>query len=144
MPTPMPIMAAISGEKVGTIRTWREQLQQGHADPEAEQRGDDGQAHGDDRAEGQQHDDDGGEDADALARARCRGRGGTDGLPPSSTWKPRCAAACAVVMTFLTAAVGDVGGVGGELDLGEGDVALSGWAIWWAPAGENGLVTLWT
>ena len=41
-----------------------------NADADAEQRGDDGQAHGDDRAEGDEQDDDGGEDADGLAGAR--------------------------------------------------------------------------
>ena len=66
------------------------------------------------------------------------------GFPPSSTWKPWMRGGLGRRDDLLDGRRGDVGGVGRELDLGEGDVALLGWAIWWAPAAENGLVTLWT
>ena len=69
MPTPSPIMAMISGANTGVVTTWDRQVEHGKADGDTEQRGDDGEAHGHHRSEGQQHDDDGGEDADPLTRA---------------------------------------------------------------------------
>ena len=51
-----------------------QQVEHGEGDGDAEQGGDDGQAHGHHRAEGQQHDDDGGQDPDALAGARASPR----------------------------------------------------------------------
>ena len=107
MPTPMPIMAAISGREVRDGEDVREELQQRDADAEPGQRGDHGQAHGHHGPEGEQHDEDGGGDADALARpGRRRGGGARSGCRRARPGSPSCAAACAVVMTFLTAAVG--------------------------------------
>ncbi len=66
------------------------------------------------------------------------------GLPPSSTWKPWWAAAWAVVMTVFTAAVGMSAVSVVNWISAKAMLPLLGWAIWWAPAAENGLVTLWT
>ena len=46
MPTPRPIMAIISGAKVGTVRMWLSRSSDGEADGDAEQGGDDRQTHG--------------------------------------------------------------------------------------------------
>ena len=74
MPTPKPIMASISGAKVGHVQDVADQVLDGEADGDAEQRGEDGQAHGHHRSEGDEHDDHGGENAEALARSQARRR----------------------------------------------------------------------
>ena len=48
----------------------REQIEDGEGHGNPEEGGDDRQPHGHDGAEGQQHDDDGGQDADSLVRPR--------------------------------------------------------------------------
>ena len=140
MPTPMPIIAAISGEKFGTTKRCVSSSSRATPMPETGQRGDHRQAHGDHRAEGQQHDDERGRDADPLARP---GRGGRrrprSGCPRARPGSPGVRRPAAVETTFLTAPVG------------MSAVSVVNWtwakamlpcgAIWWAPAGENGLVT---
>ncbi len=66
------------------------------------------------------------------------------GAPPSSTWKPRWAAACAVVITFLMAGTGMSAVSVVNWTWAKAMLPLLGWAIWCAPAAENGLVTLCT
>ena len=66
------------------------------------------------------------------------------GLPPSSTWKPSCAADCAVLMTSLMAGTGMSAVSVVNWTWAKAMLPWPGWAIWWAPAAENGLVTPWT
>ena len=79
-----------------------EQGDDGEADADAEQGGEDRQAHGEHRAEGDEQDDDGGEDADGLARATWAAGRLAMGWPPSSTWKPVAGAASAASTTAWT------------------------------------------
>ncbi len=60
------------GGEDGDVQDVAEQVLEGEADGDAEQGGDDGQAHGHHRPEGDQHDDHGGQDPDALARPGLR------------------------------------------------------------------------
>ena len=68
----------------------REQIKGSEGDGDAEQGGDDGQSHRHHRAKGQEHDDDGGEDADALTWAGLRPGDQPDGLPAHRHVEPRC------------------------------------------------------
>ena len=113
----MPIMAAISGEKFGTVEDVREELQQRDPDAEPGQRGDHRQAHRHDGPEGQQHDDDGGGDADALARPGRRRGGGLDRAAAELDLEAVVGGGLRRRDDLLDGGGRDVGGVGRELDL---------------------------
>ena len=67
MPTPRPIIATIAIVKSGIATTWLSEADERRGDAEAEQGGADRQAHREHRAEGEDQDDDGGDDAEQLA-----------------------------------------------------------------------------
>ena len=125
MPTPMPIMAAISGEKFGTVRTWVSSSSRAIPMPRPASAVMTGRpmATTDPKASSIMR-------MAAVMPMPSLGPGAAVaaaliGAPPSSTWKPWCAAACAVLYDLLDGRDGDVGRVGGELDLREGDVTLA-------------------
>ncbi len=106
MPTPMPIMAAISGEKFGTVRTCVRSSSRAMPMPRPASAVITGRpmATTDPKASSMMR-------MAAVMPMPSLGPGAAVaaaeiGLPPSSTWKPWWAAACAVVMTFVTAPVG--------------------------------------
>ena len=70
MPTPMPTIAAVGGAQSGTSTTRLSTLSERQRDAEAEQRGDQRQAHGHRGAEGDQQDDGRGDEPDALGADR--------------------------------------------------------------------------
>ncbi len=141
MPTPMPIMAAISGEKFGTVSRCVRSSSKATPMPSPARAVITGRpmATTEPKARSMMR-------MAAVMPMPSLGPGAAVaaaeiGLPPSSTWKPEWAAACAVVMTCLTAPVG------------MSAVSVVNWIsakamlplpIWCAPAVENGLVTLWT
>ena len=144
MPTPMPIMAAISGEKFGTVRTWVRSSSRAMPIPRPASAVMTGRpmATTDPNASSMMM-------MAAVIPMPSLGPGAAVaaaeiGLPPSSTWNPSCAVAWAVVMTFFTAAVGMSAVSVVNWTWAKAMLPLLGSAIWWAPAGEYGLVTLWT
>jgi hypothetical protein len=126
MPTPSPIMAIISGAKVGVVMTWESRSSTAKADGDAEQGGDDGEAHGHHGTERQQHDDDGGQDADALGRAGSRGGHQADGLAPQGHVVPRGGERLGRGDHLLDGGRGQVAGLLVEDHLHVGDTAVRG------------------
>ena len=144
MPTPMPIMAAISGEKFGTVRTWVRSSSRAMPMPSPASAVITGRpmATTDPKASSMMR-------MAAVMPMPSLGPGAAVaaaeiGLPPSSTWKPRWAAACAVVMTVFTAPVGMSAVSVVNWIWAKAMLPRPGGAIWWAPAAEKGPVTLWT
>ena len=125
MPTPMPIMAAISGEKFGTVKRWVRSSSRAMPTPSPASAVMIGQAHRHDGSEGEEHDEDGGGNADALARAGRRGGGGGDRVSAELDLEAFVRRALSGVDDFGDGRSGDVGRIGGELDLGEGDVPIA-------------------
>ena len=124
MPTPMPIMAAISGEKVGTTRTWVSSSSSAMPMPSPKSAVRIGRPMA---------------TTDPKASSMIRMAAvmpmpslepgaavATDeiGLPPSATWNPGCGRRLRRVDDRLDGGGRDVGGVGVELDHGEGDVPV--------------------
>ena len=144
MPTPMPIMAAISGEKFGTVSTCVRSSSRATPMPSPASAVMTGRpmATTDPKASSMMR-------MAAVMPMPSLGPGAAVaaaliGAPPSSTWKPWCAAACAVRMTFLMAGTGMSAVSVVNWTWAKAMLPLLGWAIWCAPAAENGLVTLWT
>ena len=139
MPTPIPIMAAISGEKFGTVRRCVNSSSRATPIPRPASAVITGRpmATTEPKASNMMM-------SAAVMPMPSLGPGAAVtaaeiGLPPSATWKPGRASDWAVEMTVLIAPVG------------MSAVSVLNWtcakamspcgAIWWAPAGENGLVT---
>ena len=144
MPTPIPIMAAISGEKFGTVRTWVRSSRSATPTPRPASAVITGSpmATTEPKASSMIK-------MAAVMPMPSLGPGAAVaaaliGLPPSSTSKPSCAAACAVVMTCLTAGTGMSAVSVVNWTSAKAMLPLLGGAIWCAPALENGLVTLCT
>ncbi len=112
------------GREVGHREEVREQLEQGDADAEAGQRGDHGETHGHHRAEGQEHDEECRRDADSLAGPGGGSDGGGYRVPPEFDLHAGPGLGLGRGDDVLDRARGDVGRVGGELHLREGDVAV--------------------
>ena len=139
MPTPMPIMMAISGEKFGTTSRWVTSSSRAMPTPRPASAVMMGRpmATIEPNASSMMR-------MAAVMPMPSLGPGAAVtadeiGSPPSSTWKPGWAAACAVVMTCFTAPVG-MSAVS-VVNCTWANAMLPCGAIWWAPAAENGLVT---
>ena len=126
MPTPSPIMAIISGAKIGRVMTWDSRSSTAKATAMPNSAVMIGQAHGHHRAERQQHDDDGGQDADALGRARGRSGHQADGLAPQRHVVARGAEGLGRGDHLLDGGLGQVAGLLVEEHLHVGDVAVGG------------------
>ena len=126
MPTPMPIMAAISGEKFGTTRTWVSSSRSATPIPSPASAVITGRpmATTEPKASSMMR-------MAAVMPMPSLGPGAAVtaeeiGLPPSSTAKPGVRPRLGHADHLLDRARRDVGRVGGELDLGKGDVAVRG------------------
>ena len=140
MPTPIPIMVAISGEKFGTTRTWVRSSRSATPIPSPASAVITGRpmATTDPKASSMMR-------MAAVMPMPSLGPGAAVtaeeiGFPPSSTANPACAPDRAALTTCLTAPVG-MSAVS-VLNCTWAKAMLPRGAIWWAPAAENGLVTL--
>jgi hypothetical protein len=117
----MPTPRAIIHQHVG------QQLQQGQAHPQAEEGGEDGQAHGHHRPEGDEHDEHGGQDAGPLGRPPGIGRHhGRDGGPAQGHGHPGPGGAVGGIDDPLHRRLGQGVGLSVELHRGVGDMAPGG------------------
>ena len=142
MPTPIPIMAAISGEKLGTVSRWVNSSSRATPIPSPANAVSTGKpiATTEPKASSMIR-------MAAVIPMPSLAPGAADtaeeiGSPPSSTWNPGWAGACAVLTTCFTAPVG-MSAVS-VVNCTCANAMLACGEIWWAPAAENGPVTLCT
>ena len=102
------------------------QIDETKADADANQGGEQGQAHGHHRPEGDQHDHHGGRDPNALAGPRVGGHGGGDRCSAQRHLEPRMTEALGYVNEMLGLVRVQIRGGGVELDDGEGGMSVSG------------------
>ena len=124
MPTPMPIIDASWVAKSGVAMTWLTSSTSPIADADAEQRDEDRQTHREQRAERDQQDHDGGEDADELGRSEAAGTPGTCARRARSR-TPAPAASSARCRMSLIVRSGIFVGRAVELHGGVGDPAVT-------------------
>ena len=116
-------MIIMSGPKVGTVTRWLSNDQDPEAHAHAHQGGEDRQAHGHHRPEGQQHDHDRGQEPDHHARPRCGRNDLLDRCAPDRDLQARMGETVRGVDHPMDGARRQIGGCGVELDHYEADPA---------------------